>query len=453
MNTIAAIATANSAGGVGMVRISGEDAIKIADRVFHGSDGRPLKGLPGYCARFGHVFAEGKKLDQAIALVFREPRSYTGEDVVELSCHGGLYLVGRMLEAIFAAGAAPAQPGEFTKRAYLNGKMDLTSAESVMQLISASGAQAAAASLSQLEGALYREITEVRDALLDCSANLAAWVDYPDDEIPELEEAALSSVLGHNRARLAALLARSQQGQAVLEGVDTVIAGRPNAGKSTLMNLLSGKEKSIVTDLPGTTRDIVEDTVRLGNLVLRLSDTAGLRQSSDAVESIGIRRAYHKIRQAQLILAVFDASQPLNEEDCALVDQCSARTAIAVINKTDLPSCIETERITAAFPKTVMISAGSGQGLADLTAAAEELLGTAAFDAGAPLLAGERQCDCCRKALAALEEAETALAMGITYDAVNVSLDGAIEALLRLTGEKITEAVADQVFANFCVGK
>lgn len=453
MNTIAAISTANSAGGIGTIRISGSQAIEVADRVFRAADSKSLSELPGYHAKFGHAYSSSQKLDQVVALVFRAPHSYTGEDVVELSCHGGLYLVSRLLEAVLTAGAAPAEAGEFTKRAFLNGKMDLTSAESVMQLIAASGEQAAAASLNQLEGNLYQEIQHVLQKLLDCSANMAAWVDYPDEDIPDLEESSLAAILEECHSRLVALLNSYQQGQAILEGIDTVIAGRPNAGKSTLMNLLSGREKSIVTDVPGTTRDIVEDTVRLGNLVLHLSDTAGLRESSDTIESIGIRRAYDKIKQAQLVIAVFDASEVLNPEDLDLIRLCKDRTALAVINKTDLLPQIDTRLVSEAFPKTVMISAGSGQGLAQLAEAAEALLGTADFDPSAPMLAGERQKNCCKQALAALDEAWNGLLNGITYDAVNVSVDDAIDALLSLTGEKATQAVVDQVFSNFCVGK
>lgn len=453
MNTIAAISTANSAGGIGIIRISGEQAIAVADKVFHAADGAMLSSLKGYRAKFGHIMDGAQRLDQAVALVFRAPHSYTGEDVVELSCHGGLYLVRRVLEAVLKAGAAPAEAGEFTKRAFLNGKMDLTAAESVMRLISASGAQAASASLNQLEGRLYQEIKEILFKLMDCSANMAAWVDYPDEEIPDLEESALLELLAECRERLAALLERYNQGQAVLEGIDTVIAGRPNAGKSTLMNLLSGREKSIVTEIPGTTRDIVEDTVRLGNLVLHLSDTAGLRRSDDKVEAIGIKRAYDKMNQAQLVLAVFDLSCPLCDEDRELITLCAGRPAIAVVNKSDLTPCWPVEEVTSSFPEAAIISAGQGNGLEALTRAAEQLLGTADFDPAAPMLAGERQKNCCHTALHTLNEAHESLKAGFTYDAVNVLIDDAIDSLLSLTGEKATEAVVNQVFSNFCVGK
>lgn len=453
MQTIAAISTANSPGGIGVIRISGEQALAVADSIFRSADGSRLQALPGYQAKFGHIWDKTEKIDQAVALVFRSPHSYTGEDVVELSCHGGLYLVTRVLEAALGAGAVPAGPGEFTKRAFLNGKMDLTSAESVMHLISANGAQAAAASLQQLEGNLYHKIKAVLESLLTCSANLAAWVDYPDEEIPDLDIDTLSALLHQNASTLRTLLERYDQGQAVLGGIDTVIAGHPNAGKSTLMNLLSGRQKSIVTDVPGTTRDVVEETVKLGNLTLRLSDTAGLRQSNDAVESIGIRRAYEKLSQAQLVFAVFDRSEPLQEEDRDLIRLCTDRPAVAVINKSDLPPVWEESEITSLFTHAVTISAQKEQGIAQLAQEAEALLGTAGFDPAAPLLAGERQRNCCRQSLCALEEAQAALQTGLTYDAVNVSIDAAIDALLSLTGEKATQAVVDQVFSTFCVGK
>lgn len=453
MNTIAAISTANSAGGLGVIRIAGEDAVSIAQRVFHAKDGTPLTTVKGYHAKFGHMMQGETLLDQGVALVFRAPHSYTGEDVVELSCHGGLFVLNEVLQSVFAAGAVPAQGGEFTKRAYLNGKMDLTSAESVMHLISAKGKQDATASLHAMEGNLYQKIKAILNQLLDCSASMAAWVDYPDDEIPDLAEAELSALLTSARAQLSELLQNYQQGQTILEGIDTVIVGRPNAGKSTLMNLLSGHEKSIVTEVAGTTRDVVEETVRLGNLVLRLSDTAGLRQSKDTVEAIGILRAYHKLKQASLILAIFDASQPLSADDLALCKLCKHRPAIAVINKSDLPLRIETQAITTGFSHSLIISAGQGQGLVELAQCVEEVVGATSFDPTAPLLASQRQRSCTVQALEAIEQAQKALQMGITYDAINVCIDDAISHLLSLTGEKVTDSVVEQVFANFCVGK
>lgn len=452
-HTIAAIATPQAAGGIGVIRISGPEALAVAGAVFRAASGQPLSESAGYRAHYGRVFNEDGAIDEAIALVFRAPHSYTGEDVVELSCHGGLFLLQQTLRAVFQAGAAPASAGEFTRRAFLNGKMDLTQAEAVMGLIAAQGGQAARAALSAHDGALSREIEAVSQSLLKDAAHMAAWADYPEEELPELNMAALTGDFAAAKQTLSQLLARFDAGRAVLQGVDTVIAGRPNVGKSTLMNLLTGGERSIVTAQAGTTRDIVEETVRLGDLVLHLADTAGLRETDDLVEQIGVTRARERLERAQLILAVFDAGEPLEEEDHRLLEACRSRPCIAVINKSDLPQRLDARQVTAAASETVFLSAAQGEGYDALCAAAARVLGTQDFDPAAPLLATERQRACCQQAVDCLEQAMEAAASGITLDAVTVCTDGALSALLELTGQKAGEAIVDEVFASFCVGK
>ena len=451
--TIAAVATGNAAGGLGVIRISGEKAIDMADQVFKPQDGSSLSDLKGYRAKFGSIIFKGETFDDAVALVFRAPKSYTGEDVVELSVHGGLFIVERTLEAVFAAGAVPAEAGEFTKRAFLNGKMDLTQAESVADLISAQGETAAKASYNALQGALSKRIGGVLEALTDCSASMAAWVDYPDEEIPELDDSALADTLKTAAAALSELLKTYENGQAMIQGIDTAIVGRPNAGKSTLMNLLSGRDKSIVTTVEGTTRDVVEDVVRLGELVLHLNDTAGLRESSDEVESIGIERAYQKMESAMLVLAVFDSSRPLNADDLDLIHKCKNKKAIAIINKTDLDTQADISRITSAFERCVFISAKNCRDTAELEKAIKEAIGASDFDVSAPLLANQRQKLCCQKALEDITEAALCIESGITRDAVNVLIDDAINELLSLTGKKATVEVVNNIFSKFCVGK
>lgn len=451
--TIAAVATGNAAGGLGVIRISGEKAIDIADKVFKPQDGSSLSALKGYRAKFGSIIFEGETFDDAVALVFRAPKSYTGEDVVELSVHGGLFIVERTLEAVFAAGAVPAEAGEFTKRAFLNGKMDLTQAESVADLISAQGETAAKASYNALQGALSNKINGVLESLTDCSASMAAWVDYPDEEIPELDDSALADTLKTAGEALDELLKTYENGQAMIQGIDTAIVGRPNAGKSTLMNLLSGRDKSIVTTIEGTTRDVVEDVVRLGELVLHLNDTAGLRESSDEVESIGIERAYQKMESAMLVLPVFDSSRPLNSDDLDLIHKCKNKRTVAIINKTDLPTAADISLITSAFDRCVFISAKNCRDTAELEKAIKEAFGASDFDASAPLLANQRQKLCCQKALEDINEAAHCIDLGITRDAVNVLIDDAINELLSLTGKRATVEVVNNIFSKFCVGK
>ena len=322
-----------------------------------------------------------------------------------------------------------------------------------MSLIGAQGGQAARAALSAHDGALSREIRRLSQSLIKAAAHMAAWADYPEEELPELRLDALAGDFDAAKQTLSALLARFDAGRAVTQGVDTVIAGRPNVGKSTLMNLLAGGERSIVTSYAGTTRDIVEETVRLGDLLLHLADTAGLRETEDPVERIGVSRARQRLERAQLILAVFDANEPLTGEDFQLLDACQGRPCVAVVNKSDLPQQLDVAPVRAAVPETVFLSAAQGGGYEALCAAAARVLGTEGFDPAAPLLATERQRDCCRRALACLEEALEAITSGITLDAVTVCTDGAIAALLELTGEKANEAIVDEVFSSFCVGK
>ena len=453
MSTIAAISTGQAAGGIGIVRISGENALNVADRIFKSVSGLKLKELSGYRAALGTVFFEEKPVDEAIATVFRAPKSYTGEDVVELSCHGGLYVTRQVLRAALSAGAVAAEPGEFTKRAFLNGKMDLTKAEAVMSIISAHGEQAKAAALGTMDGLLYRKISGISGELKGLAASLAAWVDYPDEEIEDLPDDKILSVLENAASSLSDLIARFDSGRAVLEGVDTAIVGKPNVGKSTLMNLLTGTEKSIVTEIAGTTRDIVEETAVVGGVVLRLCDTAGLRETDDKVESIGVARAKQKLETATLILAVFDASAPLEEQDKALFPLCKEKHAIAIVNKTDLPTKLDTNILDTVFNKVVYISAKENNGLQSLEQAIAEVLGTAAFDSSAATLMNERQLACCSAALDAVKEAHDALASGVTRDAVQVCVDSAIESLDTLTGERATESVVNEIFSRFCVGK
>lgn len=451
---IAAIATPMAPAGVGMIRVSGDGAIAVADRVFAPQDNaRRLPALGGYRAVYGHVFDEEGMIDDCVATVFRAPHSYTGEDVVELSCHGGVYLLQRTLRALFTAGARPAEAGEFTRRAFLNGKMDLTQAESVMNLIAASGRLAAKTALSVREGTLYERLTAVKESLVGLQAQFSAFVDYPDDDIPELEDSALQQTLSEANDTLQHLLDTYDAGRALREGVDTAIVGSPNVGKSTVMNLLSGCERSIVTPIAGTTRDVVEETVRVGNVCLRLSDTAGIRDTADAVEAIGVQRSKQRMAQAALVLAVFDGSRPLSAEDTALLDTLSPCNTIALINKQDLVQQLDAAAIRARFPHTVELQANSGVGLDTLSAAIEAVTGIDRLTESEPVLATERQRLCVLTAANSVREALEALRGGMTLDAISVTVDEAIGAILELTGERTTDAVVDGIFSRFCVGK
>lgn len=451
--TIAAICTAQGEGGIGVIRISGDDSLQIADKVFKNINNKKVADMKGYTAAFGKVCNNGEEIDEAVVLVYRAPHSYTGENVVEISCHGGIFITKQVLRTVLDNGAVPAQAGEFTKRAFLNGKIDLTEAESVIDIISAKSRSAARAALCVKDGALRRKIDKIKEDLLSQAAHLSAWADYPEEDIAEVSDDELFKTFNNAIKILQGLLDTYDSGQAVKQGIDTVIAGRPNVGKSTLMNLLTGCEKSIVTDIPGTTRDVVEDTVVLGDVILRLSDTAGLRDTEDRVEQIGVDRAKKRLEQCGLLLAVFDNNQILNDDDYELIKNAKNATTIAIINKIDLEQKLDTDFINDNFENVVYISAKSGECREELTKAVEKIAGTANLNPSEGILSNERQRLAVANALSSVVEAKSALDAGLTYDAVTVSLEDAISNLLELTGESTSDEVIDRVFHNFCVGK
>lgn len=451
--TVAAISTAQGEGGIGVIRISGDDALEIADKIFKNVNGRKVTDMKGYTAAFGKICNNGEEIDEAVALVFRAPNSYTGEDVVELSCHGGVFITKQVLRAALSAGAVPAQAGEFTKRAFLNGKIDLTEAEAVIDIISAKSTSAARAALFAKDGVLRKKINSVKDDLLSLAAHLSAWADYPEEDIAEVTDDMIFDTCNKAITALEKLLSSYDSGQAVKQGIDTVIAGKPNVGKSTLMNLLSGCERSIVTDIPGTTRDIVEDTVVVGDVILRLSDTAGLRETDDTVEKIGVDRARKRLEECGLLLAVFDNSRELDSEDIELLESAKNVPAVAIINKTDLEQKLDINYISNIISNIVYVSAKSGEGHEELVKAVEKIAGTENLNPSEGILSNERQRLAVSNALSSIKEAKDALSLGMTFDAVTVSLEDAISQLLELTGEKASDEIIDRVFHNFCVGK
>ncbi len=453
MATIAAIATPNAAGGISVIRISGEDAISVAEQCFRSQSGKKLAALAGYHALYGAVWDGEQKLDEAIALVFHSPHSYTGENVVEISCHGGIYVTRAVLRAVLKCGARLAEPGEFTKRAFLNGKLSLTQAEAVADMIAAQGEQSAQAALTAMEGQLFRQISTIKEQLLSAVGHLAAWADYPEEEIPVVDHRELTVTLTECIALMDKLLATFDSGRLVRSGINTVIAGRPNVGKSTLMNLLAGCRKSIVTELAGTTRDVIEESVQLDGMLLNLADTAGLRETTDQVEQAGVQLSREKLAGADLVLALFDSSAPLTQEDRDFIGLLGEKPTIAVVNKTDLGQALDPAELEQHFKHIVYISAKNSNGIEELTRAIGELLKTTQFDPNAPMLANERQRAAAEVAVSCLREAKVALDGGLTLDAVTVSIEGGVEALLALTGERVTDAVVDEVFSHFCVGK
>ena len=453
LSSIAAISTPLGNGGVGIIRISGKNAAEIADKIFVSVNGKKLSLSKGYRAYFGKIFDGETPIDEVVCLVFRAPHSYTGEDVVEINCHGGIVLMKKILRLVLQNGAQPAAPGEFTKRAFLNGKLDLSEAESVMTLISAQGEQGANAAFNQLEGTLSRKIEKINSSLLSIAAHIAAWVDYPDDEIDELGENELYNTINSANIELSTLLDNFDSGMAVTNGVEAAIVGKPNVGKSTLMNLLTGYDRSIVTDVEGTTRDVVEETVNLDGCILKISDTAGMRETGDIVEKLGVERSRKKLERAAIVFAVFDLSKPLSDEDKELINDCKGKNVIPIVNKTDLEPLLDIAYIENTLGTPLLISAKNGNGYDKLCSRVTEMIGIKNFDTTSAMLVNERQKICCEKAVNALNDSLNALNMGFPTDAIGVCVDDAIAALLELTGQKASEAVVDEVFKQFCVGK
>ena len=450
--TIAAIATPLGEGGISVIRISGDNAIAVADKCFFAFSGQKLSSLGGYQAAYGKVVDSlDNTIDDAVALVFLAPKSYTGENTVEISVHGGTVVARQVLRRVLECGATLATGGEFTKRAFLNGKLDLTKAESVMGLISARSDAAAKISRGAREGRISRDTEDILNKLLETAASLAAFADYPDEDIPNLNEENFSALLDECCQKCERLISTYDTGRIIREGINCAIVGKPNVGKSTLMNLLCGSDRSIVTDIAGTTRDVVETTVNVGDVTLNLADTAGIHETDDTVEKFGVTKAKEKIDNAELLLAVFDNSVPLDADDKELINSISDKKCIIILNKTDL---------SAAFDKKslgdfdiIEISAKSGNGYAELTKAINHVCKTDMLSPDDTVLINERQRDCVSRALGAVCAARDALLCGMTLDAVGVCVDDAIASLLELTGKRVTNEVCDEIFKRFCVGK
>ena len=455
--TICALATPPGTGGIAVVRVSGPDAYPMVEKIFVPLHvGRKVAEAKGYTAMLGHYLLHGQEMDETIALFFRAPHSYTGEDVIELSVHGGTAMADGLLEALITAGTAPAGPGEFTRRALEHGRMSLT--EAVMEVIAANGRQGAALAKSALDGRLAKRIGAIQTVLQSLNAHLTAWIDYPEEDVPELSDEHLLKTLGGQKAELDSLIRGYGAGAVLRRGVDCVLLGRPNVGKSTLLNLMAGFDRAIVTPVAGTTRDIVEQAVQLGEIQLNLFDTAGVRDvgaDGDAIEAEGIRRSWKKLDEAGLVLAVFDAAQPLTDADLEIAHRCQNRPALAILNKEDLADSTENaaQTLQPYFKKIITLCAKEADSLQPLTDAVAELLGTAQLDPGAAQLCSARQLAAATRARDAIAEAMKARQAGFGLDATGICLTDALQALCDLTGEDASDATIEEVFETFCVGK
>ena len=455
-DTISQIATPHGVGGIGIIRVSGTAALAVARAVF-----RPMRGTLGaiapYTARYGNIVAaDGTIIDEGILLYMRAPHSYTGEDTVELQCHGGTIVLREVLRRTWEAGARPAEAGEFTKRAFLNGRLDLARAEGVMELIAAKSVRAARAARERMAGALSEEIIEIRQSLLGAIARIEAGIDFPEDDIPAASDVALMEDITDAAAAVQHLLTGAQAGRILREGVKTVIVGRPNVGKSSLLNALVGTERAIVTEVPGTTRDVIEEEISVEGIPLRLLDTAGLRATEDAVERIGVARTEQHLADAELVLAVFDRSSALTDEDRELLARLRTMHADTIIlcNKEDCARVLSVTDFDGVNAPVLMISAQSGTGLDTLceTIAARVQMMEGELSDGA-LPNRERETEALQRAARHLTEAEKTLAAEMGTDFISIDLRAAYDALGEILGETVDTDLIDRIFSEFCIGK
>lgn len=453
-DTIAAIATIQAPSAIGIVRLTGPDTRRILDGVFAPANGRPMSAQTPRKLVFGRALdRSGGVIDEALAVLFPGPNSYTGEDCAEIHCHGSPVVLDEVLAAAFARGARQARGGEFTQRAFLSGRMDLIQAESVADLIDAESAGAARNAVGQLQGRMSRSVGGIYDALMDVVSRFYAIVDYPDEEIEPLQQAQIEQTLAESAARLDALLATFSRGRLLKSGVPAVILGKPNAGKSSLLNALLGYDRAIVTDIAGTTRDTVEEKVLVGSVLLRLCDTAGIRDAADTVERLGVERAQQAAQRAELALLVLDGSAPLTREDEeAIAAARRARRMLVLVNKADLPQVLDTAALRVRFGEVIPLSARSGTGVDALCRAVEEFFAGGETPRG-ELLTNARQAESAQRALDAVRRAEQALRSGLSPDAVLTDAEEALEALAEFSGKRVRDDLVATIFSRFCVGK
>ena len=451
-HAIAAVSTGMSVSAIGIIRLSGEGCIDIADKVFTLNNHNLLKNAPDRQLLLGTLRdKQGRVIDQCMAVCSRAPHSYTGEDTVEFHCHGSPAVLAAGLDALYAAGAQPAKRGEFTKRAFLNGKLGLTQAEAVIDLIEAETADAAANAAGQVGGVLQKKLRPVYNDLVDLCSHFHAVLDYPDEDIDDFGLHSYESALKQDAKALYGLLGTYGQGRILRSGVAAAIVGKPNVGKSSLLNALAGYERVIVTEVAGTTRDTVEETVMVGSTKLRLTDTAGIRETEDRIEAMGVQRSKQAVENADLVIFVCDGSQPLTDEDQAIIELCADHeNAVALINKTDLGQVVLPSDLP--FMYVIEISTVTGKGLDMLAGVVDDLFaGQAPCDGS--ILTNARQFDAVRRAYEAMLSALQALKLGLTPDAVLTDVEEAMSAMGEVTGATVRDDITARIFERFCVGK
>jgi len=458
-DTIAAISTALGEGAIGIVRLSGPESIDIADSIFQSPVGKKLHSVQSHTIHYGFIVDKktGKKIEEAMVTVMRGPKTFTREDVVEINCHGGLLSTNRVLEAVLESGARLAEPGEFTKRAFLNGRIDLAQAEAVMDLIRAKSERAMNLALGQMEGRLSKRIKRLRQELLEVLAQVEVNIDYPEyDDVEEMTHQVFKEKANYVKSEIKKLLETARGGKILREGLATVIIGRPNVGKSSLLNSFVQENKAIVTDIPGTTRDVIEEYVNIRGIPLRLLDTAGIRETEDVVEKIGVERSMKVLEEADLILFMLNYNEPLSEEDRRLFEKIINKEAIIIINKLDLPKRIDMEEVErlAAGRKIIMASIKEDQGIDELEKAIGEMFFSGSIESGdLTYVSNARHISLLNAALKSINDALAGIEMGIPIDIVQIDMTKAWETLGEIIGERIHDELINQLFSQFCLGK
>ena len=449
MKTIAAIATSMGSGGIGIIRISGDEALNIVNKVFE-----PVKKgeIKPFALRLGQVIDENKNVvDQVLVSYFKAPKSYTGEDVCEINCHGGNVAVNRVLELVLQNGATLAEGGEFTKRAFLNGKLDLTQAEAVIDLINSKSEREGKASIKQLEGKLGNEIRGIKDMIISLLADIEANIDYPEyEDIEDVRREKIEDILEEQINRLKQLEESFESGKILKNGIMTAIVGKPNVGKSSLLNMLLKEERAIVTEIAGTTRDTIEECVTIKGITLRLIDTAGIRETEDVVENIGVEKSKDALKNAELVLFLLDGSKGFLPEDEEILNQIGDKNHIILINKIDL----ENKNIELDNPNIVRISAKTGEGIKELENKIEEMFNLKKLETENEFIVTNiRHKDLLNKAKNGLKQAKETVVNGLPIDMISINIKTAIESLGEILGESISEDVLNKIFEKFCVGK
>lgn len=455
-DTIAAISTPHGTGGIGILRISGDKAFDIAASLFEGK--KPLEKIKSHTINYGKIVDpfSGQAIDEVLLTKMHKPHTFTKEDVIEINCHGGTVVMMQILELVIKKGARPAEPGEFTKRAFLNGRLDLSQAEAVIDLINAKTAEGSKAAVAQLEGKLSEKISASRKKLIGLIAHIEVTVDYPEHDIEETTGKAVYEDVRVIREELEKIAGGFDKGRILREGIKVVIAGKPNVGKSSLLNELAGKNRAIVTDIPGTTRDIIEEYISVKGIPVRLSDTAGIRETEDPIERIGVERAEKALASADLVIFMLDASRGLDDDDKSILQKISGKKIIYIINKTDLSDDSKVLELEKALKDGRIIKASMllGQGLDELEAAIEDMFLKGKVNINNEVLVtNARHKNLLDEATASLKEAGSAYESGLPLDMITIDIKNAAEYLGQITGESVSEDVVKEIFDRFCIGK